>query len=142
MSLQFAVEASTFDYSGQVAGISGFQQYMTWVKKEVIAGHQVTVAVLFNGGKDPQYDHEVTVVKIGTNHAPDDPSYYPDDVLYLDDHGVYTLWAINSLRILRFLRERGRIRMGAHHTFSATRLARWPAHVKAPIGNISTLIRS
>ncbi len=60
-------------------------------KKEVIAGHQVTVAVLLNGGTDPQYDHEVTVIKIGTNHSPDDPSYYADDVLYFDDHGVYTL---------------------------------------------------
>lgn len=85
------LSASTFDYSGQSAAMAGFQQYMTWVKKEVIAGHQVTVAILFNGGTDPQYDHEVTVIKIGTNHSPDDPSYYADDVLYFDDHGVYTL---------------------------------------------------
>ncbi len=85
------LSASTFDYTGQPAGMTGFQQYMAWVKKEVIAGHQVTVAVLFNGGSDPQYDHEVTVMKIGTNHAPDDPTYYPDDVLFIDDHGVYTL---------------------------------------------------
>lgn len=85
------LQASTFDYNRQASGMAGFQQYMAWVKKEVIAGHQATVAVLFNGGKDPQYDHEVTVMKIGTNHSPDDPSYYPDDVLYVDDHGVYTL---------------------------------------------------
>jgi len=57
----------------------------------VIAGHRVAFGILDNGGIDPQYDHIVTVIKIGTNHAPDDASYYPDDVMYFDDHGVYTL---------------------------------------------------
>jgi hypothetical protein len=85
------LSGSTFDYSAQSTGQAGYEEYMSWVKHEVIAGHQVTVAVLLNGGSDPQYDHEVGVIKIGTNHANDDPAYYPDDVLYFDDHGVYTL---------------------------------------------------
>jgi hypothetical protein len=83
--------ASTFDYSAQASGIMGYEEYMSWVKKQVILGHQVTLAVLLNGGADPQYDHEVAVIRIGTNHSPADPTYYPDDVVYFDDHGVYTL---------------------------------------------------
>jgi hypothetical protein len=51
----------------------------------------MAVPILLNGGTDPQYDHEVAVVKIGTNHSPTDPTYYYDDVIYFDDHGVYTL---------------------------------------------------
>jgi hypothetical protein len=85
------LHASTFDYTKQLPGMPGYQQYMSWIKKEVIGGQQVTVALLANGGTDPQYDHEITVLKIGTNHLPDDPTYYPDDVLYIDDHGNYTL---------------------------------------------------
>ncbi len=82
---------TTYPYENQPAGLDGYKNYMSWVKAQVIAGNQVTVAVLFNGGSDPQYDHEVSVLKIGTNHAATDPTYYPDDVLYFDDHGAYTL---------------------------------------------------
>jgi hypothetical protein len=74
-------------------GLSGYQDYMSWVKRELIAGHQVTVAILWKYGTDPQCDHEVSVIKIGTNHSPLDPAYYPDDVLYIDDHGLYTVIA-------------------------------------------------
>jgi hypothetical protein len=83
--------ATTFSYTGESTGTTGYQQYMSWVKQQVIAGHQVTMALLSNGGTDPQYDHEVSVIRIGTNHSPTDPTYYPDDVVYFDDHGVYTL---------------------------------------------------
>lgn len=72
-------------------GLSGYQDYLSWVKIEVIAGHQVTVGVLWKFGTDPQYDHEVSVTKIGTNHSTNDPTYYADDVLYFDDHGGYDL---------------------------------------------------
>jgi hypothetical protein len=82
---------STFPYEREKSGIRGYHQYMAWVKQQVILGNQVTLAVLFNGGSDPQYDHEVAVLKIGTNHAVLDPTYYPDDVVYFDDHGAYTL---------------------------------------------------
>jgi hypothetical protein len=85
------LNGTTFDYTKQSTGMAGYQQYMSWVKQEVINGHQVTLAVLLNGGTDPQYDHEVAVIKIGTNHSPADPNYYSDDVVYFDDHGVYTL---------------------------------------------------
>jgi hypothetical protein len=85
------LSGTTFDYSTQSTGEAGYRQYMSWVKQEVINGHQVTMAVLLNGGSDPQYDHEVTVIKIGTNHSPTDATYYPDDVVYFDEHGVYTL---------------------------------------------------
>jgi len=85
------LHGSRFNYARQPPGMAGFREYMSWIKREVIRGHQVTAAVLINGGSDPQYDHEVTVIKIGTNHSPADPAYYPDDVLYMEDHGVYTL---------------------------------------------------
>ena len=81
----------TFPYTTESTGLAGYQQYMSWVKAQVIAGNQVTLAVLINGGSDAQYDHEVGVIKIGTNHAVTDPTYYDDDVVYFDDHGAYTL---------------------------------------------------
>jgi hypothetical protein len=73
------------------SGFAGYRDFMRWIKAQVIAGHRVALGILDNGGTDPQYDHIVTVIKIGTNHAPDDASYYPDDVIYFDDHGGYTL---------------------------------------------------
>ena len=83
--------ASTTGYQSANTGLSGYQDFMSWVKSQTIAGHQVTLGVLLNsqaGGSDAQYDHIVSVIKIGTNHAPTDPTYYADDVLYFDDHGV------------------------------------------------------
>jgi hypothetical protein len=85
------LNATTYNYSAQSTGMTGYEEYMSWVKQQIIDGHQVTIAVLLNGGSDPQYDHEVAVIKIGTNHSPTDPAYYSDDVVYFDDHGVYTL---------------------------------------------------
>ncbi|MGH2447098.1 MAG: hypothetical protein ACRDFS_00615 [Chloroflexota bacterium] len=73
------------------SGLAGYEDFMSWIKAQVIAGNQVTLGVLLNGNNDPQYDHIVTVIKIGTNHSPTDSTYYPDDVLYFDDHGLYTL---------------------------------------------------
>lgn len=78
-------------YKRPNVGLSGFQDYMTWIKAEVIAGHQVTMGVLMADGDDPQYDHIVTVTGIGTNHSVSDASYYGDDVLLFDDHGLYSL---------------------------------------------------
>ncbi|MGA3210996.1 MAG: hypothetical protein ABSD20_06785 [Terriglobales bacterium] len=89
------LSAKTYPYTSGFksanTGMSGYEDYMSWVKNEVIAGHQVTVGILWKYGNDPQYDHEVSVIKIGTNHSPTDPTYYADDVLYLDDHGLYDL---------------------------------------------------
>ncbi|MFY9701684.1 MAG: hypothetical protein WCB56_12770 [Terriglobales bacterium] len=69
----------------------GYQSYLSWVKQQVINGNTVAIAVLIQDESTPgdQYDHEVTVVKIGTNHSLTDPTYYPDDVLYFEEHGVY-----------------------------------------------------
>jgi hypothetical protein len=47
------LNGSTFNYSAQSPGLAGYKQYMSWVKSEVIAGYQVTFAVLLNGGTDP-----------------------------------------------------------------------------------------
>jgi len=85
---------STTGYKTPNSGMAGYQDFMSWIKAQTIEGHQVTFGIMLNpaaGGSDPQYDHIVTVIKIGTNHAPTDASYYPDDVIYFDDHGVYTL---------------------------------------------------
>lgn len=76
----------SFDYAHQPDGIAGYQKFMSWVKARVIAGDTVAVGVLNRGGDDPQYDHEVTVTRIGTNHAPSDAGYYEDDILYFEDH--------------------------------------------------------
>jgi hypothetical protein len=80
------LEFEQYDYSKQPKGMAGYRDYMSWVKSQVIQGHQVTVGVLDWGASDPQYDHEVTVNKIGTNHSPIDSTYYDDDVLYFEDH--------------------------------------------------------
>src|SRR6516165_9887733 len=64
---------------------------MSWIKQQVILGNTVNIGILIQNvaTAGDQYDHEVPVVKIGTNHSPTDPTYYPDDVLYFEDHGVY-----------------------------------------------------
>ncbi len=67
------------------------EDYLLWIKAEVMVGHQVTITTLFHSGKDPQYDHEVSVMGIGTNYPTDATTFHPDDILYFDDHGVYTL---------------------------------------------------
>jgi hypothetical protein len=77
-----------YDYAHAPTGIAGFRHYLSWVKAQTIAGRNVAIAVLNFGGGDPQYDHEVTVSKIGTNHDPVDSSYYDDDVLYFEEHGT------------------------------------------------------
>jgi hypothetical protein len=91
------LSSTSFDSAAQAAGMKGYRQYMSWVKSQVIAGNQVTLGVFMNGGSDPQYDHEVAVMKIGTNHSPTDSTYYADDVIYFDDHGAYTLRGDNVI---------------------------------------------
>jgi hypothetical protein len=85
----FRLACTTYDTTNN-DGMAGYEDYMSWVKREVIAGHQVTVGVLEQGGSDSQYDHIVTVTRIGTNHATTDATYHDDDVLYFEDHGAYT----------------------------------------------------
>ncbi len=78
-------------YDGaNASGLAGYEAFLSWVKARVIAGGQVTIGVLEPSGTDSQYDHIVTVTRIGTNHAATDATYYDDDVLYIEDHGAYT----------------------------------------------------
>lgn len=86
----FALRYQTYDYTTDNVGMSGYQSFMSWVKARVIAGDAVTVGILDQDDTDAQYDHIVSVVKIGTNHSRTDAAYYPDDVLYFDDHGGWT----------------------------------------------------
>ena len=57
---------------------------------QLIAGRHTTIGTLARGLDDAQYDHIVTVLAVGTNHDVNDSTYYPDDVLYIDDHGTYS----------------------------------------------------
>jgi hypothetical protein len=84
------LEYRMYDHGSDNVGLSGYRSYVSWVKAETIAGNPVTIGVLMRDGHDPQYDHIVSVIAIGTNHAPADSSYYDDDVVYFDDHGVFT----------------------------------------------------
>jgi hypothetical protein len=81
------MKGEIFDSANQPSGLEGYKAYMSWVKSQVIAGKVVSIGILCNGGSDPIYDHEVTVMKIGTNHDPTDSTYYDDDVVFFDDHG-------------------------------------------------------
>jgi hypothetical protein len=71
-------------------GLAGYRTFLAWIKAETMAANPVTVGVLVRLGSDGQYDHIVSVLAVGTNHAADDPGYYDDDVLYFDDHGAMT----------------------------------------------------
>ena len=84
------LDYETFDYTKQSDGLKGYQEYMSWIKASLIAGKQATIGTIYKTGGDAQYDHIVTVVAVGTNHDVEDSTYYPDDVLYIDDHGTYS----------------------------------------------------
>jgi len=86
----FGLASQLFDYTTQASGTAGYQSFLSWVKARTIAGDNVTIGVLDSSGSDSEYDHIVSVVKIGTNHATTDATYYADDVLYFDDHGILT----------------------------------------------------
>ncbi len=94
--LQQVAYPTATGYQAANTGQAGYQDFMKWIKSQTIAGNQVTLGVLVNGDDDDQYDHIVSVLKIGTNHAVTDTNYYADDVLYFDDHGLYTLTYSNG----------------------------------------------
>lgn len=85
------LNATVYPGVSQVSGLDGYQSFMSWIKAEVIKGNMVAIGVLIQGGEDSQYDHEVTVVRIGTNHDVTDSTYYSDDVLYFEDHGCFAI---------------------------------------------------
>jgi hypothetical protein len=91
------LKARAYPYnSGANVGMAGFQDYLLWVKAEVMAGHQVMIGTLLHTGKDTQYDHEVSVMAIGTRYPDDATTFHSDDILYFDDHGVFTLTSNNG----------------------------------------------
>lgn len=71
--------------------------YLAWAKKMIRQGYAVTITVymnhyLFYGMTDPdagdsEYDHIVSVYQIESKY--DDDEYHADDVLTLEDHGLW-----------------------------------------------------
>ncbi len=84
------LDHEVYQTPGGQTGMSAYQSFMSWVKQKVIAGDWVAVGVLWEYGNDNEYNHIVSVTGIGTNHDPTDSSYYGDDVLFWDDHGLNT----------------------------------------------------
>lgn len=74
-------------------GQEAYEDFIAWVKAQLIAGHWVTAGVLAAGGTHTEYDHIVSIVAVGTNHDAKDAGYHADDVVYLEDHGSVTFLA-------------------------------------------------
>lgn len=78
---------------------TGTTPYLAWVKRNVVAGNPVVIAVftnsyVFYGDSgatvgDAAYDHIVPVHSISSTHPLSDTAYYPDDALTLSDNGLY-----------------------------------------------------
>jgi hypothetical protein len=82
--------AVTYKTPADLDGQAAYQDFIRWVKGQLIAGHWVTTGVLAAGGNNTEYDHIVSIVAVGTNHGPGEDAYHPDDVVYLEDHGAIT----------------------------------------------------
>ncbi|KAI9328503.1 hypothetical protein BDR26DRAFT_873797 [Obelidium mucronatum] len=81
--------STVFDVS-----IQDSQKYLMWVKKQVVSGNPVIIAVYFNipanAQNEDEYDHIVTVSKItssSTANLNDFDNFHEDDVLTFEDHG-------------------------------------------------------
>lgn len=75
--------------------------FLTWVKKNVLAGYPVIIGIYYNfqtfennagpQAGDEDYDHIVPVTGIGSRHPLEEPVvYHGDDVLTLSDNGFWT----------------------------------------------------
>jgi hypothetical protein len=75
--------------------------FLTWVKTNVTAGYPVVMGVFMNQSRfygttnlnagDAEYDHIVAVTGITSTRALTGPTtYYADDVLTFNDHGLWT----------------------------------------------------
>lgn len=84
--------------------------FLTWVKGNVLAGYPVIIGVYenmhhFEGSDDAeagdaQYDHIVPVLGVSSKHPfTSSPGYYADDVLTLSDNG---LWAPDGAPVYRY----------------------------------------
>jgi hypothetical protein len=77
----------------------GTSAFLSWVKKNVLAGSPVVIAVftnswIFDGDARPnagnsEYDHIVPVHTVTTKQGLTDASYYADDTLTFSDNGLY-----------------------------------------------------
>lgn len=77
---------------------SGTEDFLAWVKANVLAGYPVVIGVYTNerrlygdthaGAGDAEYDHIVPVVGVGSNHPLTDVGYYADDTLTFSDNGL------------------------------------------------------
>ena len=88
--------SETYAQANQPAGLAGFKAFVSWIKAKIIAGNYVSIGVIELGGGDPEYDHEVTITKVGTEHDPSDSSYHDSDVLHWEDHGVWSVILAND----------------------------------------------
>ena len=78
---------------------TGTAPFLAWVKKNVVAGNPVVIAVFTNSyvfygdsgatAGSIEYDHIVPVHSISSMHPLSDTAYYPDDTLTLSDNGLY-----------------------------------------------------
>jgi peptidase C39-like protein len=110
--------------------------FLAWVKGEVIQGHPVAIGVyenedLFYGttkpdAGDPKYDHIVIVTGVTSHHPLTLPAtYYPDDELKFSDNGLWTGTAGTKPQYLFDY---------PFHTFQATR-----QDANTPTGNVYSL---
>lgn len=83
------------------AALTSAPAFLAWVKGNVVSGAPVIIGVYANANKfygsrnlnygDPEYDHIVTVTGWTSSRTPTTPAtYYSDDRITLEDHGVWT----------------------------------------------------
>jgi len=83
------------------AALTSAPAFLAWVKGKVVSGSPVVIGVYTNAYKfygsrnlnygDTEYDHIVTVTGWTSTHTPSTPAtYYSDDTVTLEDHGVWT----------------------------------------------------
>lgn len=81
------------------AGKDG-RDFLLWIKQMIARGHPVVIGIfmnqrLFYGAAapqagDPDYDHIVPVLGVGSRHPPTSREFFADDTLVFSDNG---LWA-------------------------------------------------
>ncbi len=83
----YLLQGNIFESTRQISGIAGLKNFLLWIKQNVVNGNVVTIGISYSD--EFEYDHIVTVTKIGSNFPNSDLSYHGDDVLYFDDHGAF-----------------------------------------------------
>ncbi|KAJ3011687.1 UNVERIFIED_CONTAM: hypothetical protein HDU68_001574 [Siphonaria sp. JEL0065] len=77
------------------ASIVDSEKYVMWIKKQVVSGNPVTMALYLNDPEsaknEDEYDHIVAVTGIASTsptNLHDFTNFHKDDILTFDDHGV------------------------------------------------------